>query len=140
MKSLHPRDDHYGMGCLEAAIAAATVHNGASRWNKSLLDNAARPSGALVYEPEDGSLLSGDQFDRLQKELAEVANDEMWQIGKVVRSLRPENKNQKELSGAAAGVGIAGGAKKKGKSPARKAARKPAPKLRKIIRKKAGAR
>src|SRR5689334_11691267 len=33
LKSLHPRDDHYGMGCLEAACAAATVHNGAARWN-----------------------------------------------------------------------------------------------------------
>jgi hypothetical protein len=34
------------------------VHNRASRWNKALLDNAARPSGALVYEPGDGSSLS----------------------------------------------------------------------------------
>ena len=47
IKALHPRDDHYGMGCIEAAIAAASVHNRASRWNKALLDNAARPSGAL---------------------------------------------------------------------------------------------
>jgi phage portal protein BeeE len=30
LKSLHPRDDHHGMGCLEAACAAATVHNAAS--------------------------------------------------------------------------------------------------------------
>jgi HK97 family phage portal protein len=70
LKSLHPRDDHYGMGCLEAACAAATVHNGASRWNKALLDNAARPSGALVYDPADGSTLSTDQFTRLKDELA----------------------------------------------------------------------
>ena len=53
----NPRDDHYGLGCLGAAIAAASVHNRASRWNKALLDNAARPSGALVYEPGDGSSL-----------------------------------------------------------------------------------
>ena len=71
LKALHPRDDHYGMGCLEAACPAATVHNGASRWNKALLDNAARPSGALSYEPADGSNLSGEQFDRLKAELAE---------------------------------------------------------------------
>lgn len=70
LKSLHPRDDHYGMGCLEAACPAATVHNGASRWNKALLDNAARPSGALVYDPADGSTLSIDQFTRLKDELA----------------------------------------------------------------------
>lgn len=70
LRGLHPRDDHYGMGCLEAAIAAASVHNHASRWNKGLLDNAARPSGALVYEPSDGSVLSPDQFRRLKEELA----------------------------------------------------------------------
>ena len=69
VKSLHPRDDHYGMGCLDAAIAAASVHNRASRWNKGLLDNAARPSGALTYEPADGALLSGEQFSRLKSEL-----------------------------------------------------------------------
>jgi HK97 family phage portal protein len=69
IRSLHPRDDHYGMGCLDAAIAAASVHNRASRWNKGLLDNAARPSGALTYEPADGALLSPDQFARLKSEL-----------------------------------------------------------------------
>ena len=70
LKALHPRDDHYGMGCLDAAIAAATVHNRAANWNKSLLDNAARPSGALSYEPADGSVLSAEQFKRLKEELA----------------------------------------------------------------------
>jgi HK97 family phage portal protein len=70
IRALHPRDDHYGMGCLEAAIAAATVHNRAAKWNKSLLDNAARPSGALSYEPADGSVLSAEQFKRLKEELA----------------------------------------------------------------------
>ena len=52
-------------------MAAASVHNRASRWNKALLDNAARPSGALVYQPADGSSLSGEQFDRLRSELSE---------------------------------------------------------------------
>ena len=69
LRSLHPRDDHYGLGCLEAAVAAASVHNRASRWNKSLLDNAARPSGALVYDPGDGAPLSAEQFRRLREEL-----------------------------------------------------------------------
>ena len=70
IKALHPRDDHYGMGCLEAATPAATVHNRAAKWNKSLLDNAARPSGALTYEPADGTTLSDEQFKHLKDELA----------------------------------------------------------------------
>ena len=71
VRALNPADDHLGLGCLDAAIAAASIHNRASRWNKALLDNAARPSGALSYEPRDGSNLSSEQFDRLKAELAE---------------------------------------------------------------------
>lgn len=69
LRSLSPRNDHYGMGCMDAAIAAASIHNRASLWNKALLDNSARPSGAMSYEPDDGALLSAEQFDRLKKEL-----------------------------------------------------------------------
>jgi HK97 family phage portal protein len=71
LKALHPRDDHYGMGCIEAAIGAASIHNRAAKWNKALLDNAARPSGALSYEPADGSVLSAEQFKRLKDELTQ---------------------------------------------------------------------
>ena len=40
------------------AARAVAVHNAAAKWNKALLDNAARPSGALVYDPgADGSAL-----------------------------------------------------------------------------------
>ena len=71
IKSIHPLDDHYGLGCLSAAAGAIAIHDAATRWNKALLDNAARPSGALVFEPpkEGHATLSGDQFDRLRTEL-----------------------------------------------------------------------
>lgn len=71
LKTFNPSDDHYGLGCLGAAAGAIAVHNAAARWNKALLDNAARPSGALVYEPTDGSVMSRDQFDRLRREMDE---------------------------------------------------------------------
>ena len=69
IRSFNPLDDHYGLGCLGAASGAIAIHNAATRWNKALLDNAARPSGALVYEPGDGSALSPAQFDRLKGEM-----------------------------------------------------------------------
>ncbi len=70
IKAAHPLDDHYGLGCLGAATGAIAIHNAATRWNKALLDNAARPSGALVYEPgEAGATLAREQFDRLRAEL-----------------------------------------------------------------------
>jgi HK97 family phage portal protein len=64
----HPLDDHYGMSPIEAAATAIDIHNKASAWNKALLDNAARPSGALVYTATDGNL-TPDQFARLKDEL-----------------------------------------------------------------------
>ena len=66
----HPLDDHYGLGCLGAASGAVAIHNAAAKWNKALLDNAARPSGALVYEPGENGVLSPEQHDRLKEELA----------------------------------------------------------------------
>lgn len=70
VRSFNPVDDHYGTGCLGAASAAIAIHNAAATWNKALLDNAARPSGALVYDPGDGSALSAEQFRRLKEEMA----------------------------------------------------------------------
>lgn len=68
MRHFHPLDDHYGLGCLEPARTALDLHQGASNWNKALLDNAARPSGALVYSGGNGHL-DGEAFDRLKVEL-----------------------------------------------------------------------
>jgi HK97 family phage portal protein len=65
----HPLDDHYGFGVLEAALMALDTHNAASVWNKALLDNSARPSGALVYQSKEGGNLSDEQFTRLKGEL-----------------------------------------------------------------------
>ncbi|MDQ0566686.1 phage portal protein [Erythrobacter citreus] len=69
LRGFHPTDDHYGAGCLAAAAPAVAVHNAASEWNRALLANAARPSGALVYDGEDGGALSAEQFERLKSEL-----------------------------------------------------------------------
>jgi len=76
IKSLHPTDDHYGASALEAADQAIAVHNAAMDWNRSLLENAARPSGALVYEHDDGAGLTADQFDRLKQELTTAFSGE----------------------------------------------------------------
>jgi HK97 family phage portal protein len=65
----HPLDDYYGVPPLQAAAAALDVHNAAAAWNKALLYNAARPSGALIYAGPDGANLSEDQFSRLKEEL-----------------------------------------------------------------------
>jgi HK97 family phage portal protein len=63
--------DHYGLSPLEAAAIAFDTHNAAACWNKALLDNAARPSGALVYDGGEGAVLSTLQYERLKKEFAD---------------------------------------------------------------------
>ncbi|MBO9588270.1 phage portal protein [Devosia sp.] len=70
MALFHPMDDHYGMGPLEAAQTSLDIHNASAQWNKALLDNAARPSGALVYSAGGGTLTE-EQFRRLKEELEE---------------------------------------------------------------------
>ncbi|WP_010138007.1 phage portal protein [Oceanicola sp. S124] len=75
-KSFHPQDDHYGLSPMQAAAQALDVHNSASRWSKALLDNAARPSGAIVYSGLDGEgVMTSEQYDRL------VAEMEMYHQG-----------------------------------------------------------
>jgi len=71
IKSFHPQDDHYGLAPLQAAAVAIDVHNAASSWSKALLDNAARPSGAIVYRTAEGQpTMSDDQYQRLIEEMA----------------------------------------------------------------------
>jgi HK97 family phage portal protein len=72
IRHFHPADDHYGAGCLSAADQAVATHNAAANWNRVLLENAARPSGALVYDSGDAGGLTSDQFDRLKEELAQA--------------------------------------------------------------------
>ncbi len=69
LKLFHPLDDHSGFSPLAAAGVALDLANTAARWNKALLDNSARPSGALVYQPKEGGNLTPDQYERLRAEL-----------------------------------------------------------------------
>jgi HK97 family phage portal protein len=71
IRLFNPLDDHYGFAPLAAAQVALDTHNAASFWNKALLDNSARPSGALVYDGPDGAHLTDAQFSRLKEELEE---------------------------------------------------------------------
>jgi HK97 family phage portal protein len=69
----HPLDDHYGLSPLQAAASAIEVHNAGADWTKALLDNAARPSGALIYKGPDGAPgLTEDQFQRIKRELEDA--------------------------------------------------------------------
>ncbi|MDX9690361.1 MAG: phage portal protein [Proteobacteria bacterium] len=70
LRHFHPLDDWYGLAPLEAALLSVDQHNAASAWNQSLLNQGARPSGALVYAPKEGpNTLSDEQVSRLRDEM-----------------------------------------------------------------------
>ena len=50
----HPTNDWYGLSPIEAAAKAIDRDNAAEAWNTAMLQNGARPSGALVAEGELG--------------------------------------------------------------------------------------
>lgn len=73
LRSFNPLDDFYGLSPVEPAAAAIDQRNESDKWNMALLQNGARPSGALVYEPRSGAPanLSDEQFARLKQEIGE---------------------------------------------------------------------
>ncbi len=73
LRLFDPVSDHYGLSPFAPAAASVDIHNEAAAWNKALLDNSARPSGALVYRGPPGSEnLSEGQFARLKRELEQT--------------------------------------------------------------------
>ena len=56
LKEFAPLDDWYGLSRIQAAAYGIDQHNASSSHNKALLDNGARPSGALIFEPMKGNM------------------------------------------------------------------------------------
>jgi len=69
LKLFHPTNDWYGLSPLEAGAYSIDQHNEAMNWMQALLQNSARPSGALTVK--DGSTLSDDNFNRLKAQIEE---------------------------------------------------------------------
>jgi len=69
IKLFNPLNDWYGMSPIEAGAYAIDQNNEAMNWMQSLLQNSARPSGALTVK--DGSTLADDNFNRLKAQIEE---------------------------------------------------------------------
>jgi len=69
LKMFHPLDDFYGMSPIEAGAFAVDQNNEAMKWMQALLQNSARPSGALVLK--EGQNLGDEQIARLQAQIEE---------------------------------------------------------------------
>ncbi|WP_339171470.1 phage portal protein [Anoxybacillus sp. FSL W8-1294] len=60
-------DDFYGLSPIQVAARRIDSDNFANNWNASLLQNGARPSGALVTD----STLGDEQYKRLKQQIRE---------------------------------------------------------------------
>lgn len=65
LKTFNPLNDWYGMSPIEAAARSIDQNNESRAWNVALLQNMARPPGALVTE----QTLTETQFERLKEDI-----------------------------------------------------------------------
>jgi len=101
-QSLYPLVGQNGMDWMFGACST-TAQRGALDWSKRF-EAVTKPLFELLYRDVQSGVESKrvldtcgapDYRDRLQKELDEVRNSEMWQTGAAVRALRPENAKKK---------------------------------------------
>ena len=67
IKAFNPLDDWYGLSPMECAQYSIDQHNECVKWNKALLENGARPSGALVVKQS----MTDEVYNRLKNEMDE---------------------------------------------------------------------
>jgi HK97 family phage portal protein len=67
LRMFNPLDDWYGMSPIEAGSYAIDQHNLSMTWMQALLQNSARPSGALIVGNDNP--LNDDQFARLKAQM-----------------------------------------------------------------------
>lgn len=70
LKLWNPLDDWYGMSPMEAAAYGVDQHNDAMSWMQALLQNSARPSGALMVE--GGGSLGDETYARLKAQMEDM--------------------------------------------------------------------
>ena len=68
IKLFNPLDDFYGMSPIQSASIDIDQHNLANKHNVNLLQNGARPSGAVVFKPKDetGAAMQLSEVQRSQ--------------------------------------------------------------------------
>jgi HK97 family phage portal protein len=73
MRYFHPLSDWQGLSPIEAAAYSIDQHNQAAIWNQSLLQNGARPSGALVVQSSEGQhrMMPEEHYNRLREQITE---------------------------------------------------------------------
>lgn len=75
IKLWSPLDDYYGLSPLSAAAVEVDQFNMASKHNVNLLNNGARPSGAVIFKPRDEQGFSINLSDSQRQQLLTDINN-----------------------------------------------------------------
>ena len=73
IKLWHPLNDYYGLSPLHSAAVDIDQHNLSARHNVNLLNNGARPTGAIVFNPLD--IKSGLPATLTEEQRAQIISD-----------------------------------------------------------------
>lgn len=72
LKNFHPLNDWYGMSPIEAAARSIDQHNVVAEHNLALMQNGGRPSGALMFKPENAQPMNERQRDSLRDDIRRI--------------------------------------------------------------------
>ena len=72
IKLFNPLDDYYGLSPIMAASMDIDQHNLSNKHNVALLQNGARPSGAVVFKPKDET---GGDVQLTDSQRSQILND-----------------------------------------------------------------
>ncbi len=75
IKLFNPLDDFYGLSPMSAAAIEVDQHNMAGKHNINLLSNGARPSGAVIFKPQDDAGVSVNLTESQRQQLLTDLNN-----------------------------------------------------------------
>ena len=75
IKLWNPLDDYYGLSPMSAAALEVDQHNMAGKHNINLLSNGARPSGAVIFKPQDDAGISVNLSESQRQQLLTDLNN-----------------------------------------------------------------
>jgi len=87
IKLWNPMDDYYGCSPLAAAAVEVDQHNMMAKHNVNLLANGARPSGAVIFKPQDDAGFAMNLTDSQRQQLLTDLNNRFSGAGNAGRPM-----------------------------------------------------
>ena len=87
IKLWNPLDDYYGLSPMSAAAVEVDQFNMASKHNVNLLSNGARPSGAVIFKPQDDQGFAVNLTESQRQQLLTDLNNRVSGAGNAGRPM-----------------------------------------------------